>query len=245
MRWKAMFLSMLLLVSPGFILAAEPTRTTYPSSDTCAVAEKTPCTRLLDGTWAPVQNGDGTGGTGGKIELDEYLGMRQARSARPNWSGTAENPIVMVDMDKVEFPDTQPYLDHEISRVRVPIRFVAEAMGAQVTWDQVSQTVTIVREGLEIKLTIDQSIALVNGHVLPIDAPAKLVADRTMVPLRFISEAFGAKVDWVGTDAPVPNHSWWGDYQVWIWVPWGYWGTATIQERILVHSDWWHRAQDN
>lgn len=244
MRYKAILLAALLLLSSGLTLAAEPARTTYPSADTCSVAEKAPCERLPDGSWAVSANGEGSGGGGEVVQNDEYFGMRTARAFQTNESGTVENPLVIVDMDQVQFPDAKPYLDHEINRVRVPIRFVAEAMGAQVSWDQASQTVTITREGLTIKLVIDQSQAIVNGQVLDIDAPAKLVEDRTMVPLRFISEAFGSKVEWVGTESPIPGDQVWGEYQVWIWIPWGYWGTATIHERENVYKWWWHRDGD-
>jgi hypothetical protein len=244
MRWKAILLSALLLVGPGLVLAVEPAKT-YPSEEACGAAQPAPCAPLPDGTWAPAEYNTGTGGEDQAKPVDEYLAMRQRRAFQANISGTADNPLVVVDMDQVSFPDAKPYLDHEINRVRVPIRFVAEAMGAEVEWDQNTHTVTITREELVIKLVIDQVTALVNGQSIQIDAPPKLVENRTMVPLRFISEAFGAKVEWVGTDAPVPDHSEWGHYQVWIWIPWGYWGTATIEERILVHSWWWHRAEDD
>jgi hypothetical protein len=234
MRWKAILLSALLLVGPGLALAADPV-TTYPSAEACLAAQPAPCGPLEDGRWAPVESNTGEVKDGGKIEHDEYLGMRQARSARPNASGTPDEPLVIVDMDQVEFPDAKPYLDHEINRVRVPIRFVAEAMGAMVSWEQGTRTVTITRQGLVIRLAIDQSTAIVNDRSIQIDAPPKIVQDRTMVPLRFISEAFGAKV---------PYDQVWGKYQVWIWIPWGYWGTATIQERELVYKDWWRRAED-
>lgn len=240
MRWKAILLSALLLLSPSLMLAADPVPT-YPTEEACGAAQPAPCFQNEGGSWQPVEYNTGTGGEQQVDPDDEYLAMRQARSFQSNNSGTADNPLVIVDMDLVTFPDAQPYLDHEINRVRVPIRFVAEAMGADVGWDEASQTVTIDREGLQIKLVINQSTAIVNGRTIQIDASAKLVQNRTMVPLRFISEAFGAKVDWVGTDEPVPDHSEWGDYQVWIWIPWGYWGTANIQERILVHSWWWYR----
>lgn len=243
MRVKAILLAAVLLLSPSLILAAGPV-TTYPTEDACLEAQPFPCAPQPAGSWAPVESNTGEVGPGETIEHDEYFGMRTARAAQTNWSGTADEPLVIVDMDKVEFPDAKPYLDHEINRVRVPIRFVAQAMGAQVSWDEHTKTVTIVREGLEIKLVIDQPTAFVNGKSLQNDAPPKLVQDRTMVPLRFISEAFGAKVEWVGTDAPVPDHPEWGDYQVWIWIPWGYWGTATIQDRILVYSWWWHRDEE-
>lgn len=240
MRCKAILLAALMLLSPGLMLAADPV-TTYPTAEACGAAQPAPCFPNEDGTWQPVEYNTGTGGEQQVEPDDEYLAMRQARSFQNNNSGTVDTPLVIVDMDLVTFPDAMPYLDHEINRVRVPIRFVAEAMGAKVEWDESSQTVSITREGLQIKLVINQATALVNGQTIQTDAPAKLVQDRTMVPLRFISEAFGAKVDWVGTEEPVPGYTWWGDYQVWIWVPWGYWGTADIQERILVHSWWWYR----
>jgi hypothetical protein len=243
MRWTAILVSWLLVLSSGLVLAAEPVKK-YPTAEACGDAEQIPCVPLEDGTWIPVEYNTGTGGGEVAPPDDEYLAIRQARAFSSNNSGTAENPLVVVDMDLVNFPDAKPYLDHEINRVRVPIRFVAEAMGAGVAWDQGTQTVTITREGLEIKLTIDQPTALVNGKELQIDAPAKLVENRTMVPLRFISEAFGAKVEWVGTETPVPYDQAWGDYQVWIWIPWGYWGTATIQEREFVYRWWWHRDKE-
>lgn len=68
------------------------------------------------------------------------------------------------------------------------------------------------------------------------DVPAWLnpATGRTLVPLRFIAEAFGAKVDWVGANGPddprVPR-DWPGKYQIWIWSPWGYWGNYSLGER--------------
>lgn len=189
------------------MLAADAVKT-YPTAEACGQAEKIACFPNEDGTWSPVEYNTGTGGEEPTEPYDAYLGMRQARTFSSNNSGTADTPLVIVDMDLVTFPDAKPYLDHEINRVRVPIRFVAEAMGAKVAWDGPTQTVTITREGLEIKLVINQSAASVNGRTILIDAPPKLVQDRTMVPLRFISKAFGAKVDWVGTEEPVPHYTW-------------------------------------
>lgn len=49
---------------------------------------------------------------------------------------------------------------------------------------------------LTIELAIDRSYAIINGKSVPLDAPPVIVQGRTMVPIRFIGEAFGAKVDW-------------------------------------------------
>lgn len=87
------------------------------------------------------------------------------------------------------------------SRTLVPIRAVVEALGGTVSWDALTQTVTIGLDGTVLKLTIGKSSALVNGTPRPIDAVnAKVVPQilnsRTMLPLRFIAESLGADVQW-------------------------------------------------
>lgn len=54
-----------------------------------------------------------------------------------------------------------------------------------------------------IELPIGQAIMTVNGRVQSIDVPAQIIAGRTMVPLRVISEALGAEVDWEPKDGKV------------------------------------------
>lgn len=147
-------------------------------------------------------------------------------------SGTPESPVVAVDMKQVQFPDARPVLDAEIGRVRIPLRAVSEAMGADVKWDPAERKVTVSRDGLVVELWVDRYEARVNGAVLPLDAPPVIVPPgRVMVPLRFISEAFGATVDWVGDQPPPGYGRWRGRYQVWIWIPWGYWGTYGLADR--------------
>ncbi|WP_294547973.1 N-acetylmuramoyl-L-alanine amidase [uncultured Pseudoflavonifractor sp.] len=88
------------------------------------------------------------------------------------------------------------------SRTMVPIRTVAEALGATVLWPQGSNQV-ILRKGTDtIVLTLGAANAVVNGQVAPLPdgVPACVVkcqgVERTMVPLRFVSERLGAQVDW-------------------------------------------------
>jgi hypothetical protein len=81
-------------------------------------------------------------------------------------------------------------------RVLVPFREIAEAIGAKVGWDQKRQTVTVVSPGGQVKLVIGQKSAYRNGGKVTLDVPAQIVKGRTMVPLRLISEALGAEVDW-------------------------------------------------
>ncbi|MBI2973715.1 MAG: hypothetical protein HYY39_08025 [Armatimonadetes bacterium] len=81
-------------------------------------------------------------------------------------------------------------------RVLVPLRGVFEQLGAFVDWDRATNTVTAVRAGTQIQLRIGSRQALVNGAPVFLDTPPMVVRGRTLVPLRFISEALGARVDW-------------------------------------------------
>jgi hypothetical protein len=81
-------------------------------------------------------------------------------------------------------------------RVLVPLRGVFERLGATVIWDPASQTIRAQRGPTAIALAIGASQATVNGQAEPLETPALLVGGRTMVPLRFISQALGANVGW-------------------------------------------------
>jgi len=102
---------------------------------------------------------------------------------------------VVVDGKKIWFPDVQAFIDAN-GRTLVPVRFVAESLGAKVGWESKTQTVPISRGDQSIVLTIDQNIVQVNGKVVTLDTKAILSGGRTVVPLRFVSEVLGAKVEW-------------------------------------------------
>lgn len=82
-------------------------------------------------------------------------------------------------------------------RVLVPMRVILEALGVQVDWEDSTRTV-IARKGSDVlRLQIDNPVPTLNGRPLrELDVPARLIGDHTMVPVRFVSENFGAKVDW-------------------------------------------------
>jgi hypothetical protein len=170
--------------------------------------------------------------------------------------------------------DVPAYLDLAVGRVRVPIRFVSEMMGATVDWEPTSETVTIhfpsvahevitaqPRDGFApldiwmrdtysidsehvrwavqnvsqpertITLRVGEQTAMVDGKEVKIDAPpVVLPPGRTMVPVRFIAEAMGAKVYWVGQD-PIfkrQDDTLGGRYQVHIYTQfWPYYGAPS------------------
>lgn len=82
------------------------------------------------------------------------------------------------------------------SRVLVPLRGVFERMGATVSWEASTRTVIAIRTGTVVELAIGRPSALVNDRLVALDVPPMIVAGRTLVPLRFISEALGAAVQY-------------------------------------------------
>lgn len=91
--------------------------------------------------------------------------------------------------------DVAPVIRND--RTMLPIRFVAEALGATVLWDGEKQLVTISNESLKIEITIGESVAFVNGVEVELDSPAFIENDRTYLPLRFVAENLGANVEWI------------------------------------------------
>ena len=81
-------------------------------------------------------------------------------------------------------------------RTVLPIRFVAEALGADVEWFEDEQRVKITKEQSVIDIFIGSDNALVNKQEKILDCQAFIENDRTFIPIRFVSESMGAKVDW-------------------------------------------------
>ncbi|MEG1998376.1 MAG: stalk domain-containing protein, partial [Clostridiales bacterium] len=100
---------------------------------------------------------------------------------------------VLVNGSKVAM-DVLPII--EDGRTLVPVRAVGEALGASVEWNQKTRKVTVKNSQDTIVLTIDSNAATVSGLPKPLDVPARIVAGRTVIPLRFVSENFGARVTW-------------------------------------------------
>ncbi|WP_433922159.1 stalk domain-containing protein [Paenibacillus taichungensis] len=82
--------------------------------------------------------------------------------------------------------------------VLVPLRGIFESLGVDVKWNSSTQTVTAIREGRTIVLTIGSKIAYINGVAVTLSAKPQIINGVTMVPLRFVSEAFGGEVEWHG-----------------------------------------------
>ena len=87
-----------------------------------------------------------------------------------------------------------PYIAND--RTLVPIRFITEALGAEILWEDGWTYCIIKKEEKEIKLNFNSAEFEVNGEKITFDAPVELTQDRTMVPVRFVSEHLDCDVYW-------------------------------------------------
>ncbi|MFN8607949.1 MAG: stalk domain-containing protein [Vulcanimicrobiota bacterium] len=81
-------------------------------------------------------------------------------------------------------------------RVMVPLRGIFESLGASVRFEPATSRIVASRGSQSVQLTLGSNQAVVNGQAVTLDSPAATVGGRTMVPLRFVSEALGTEVRW-------------------------------------------------
>lgn len=113
-----------------------------------------------------------------------------------NTTEAANNHIsVYIDRESQYF-DQEPILEN--NRTLVPMRHIFESLGASILWDSKTNTVIATKNKKTIKITINSSEAIVDGKKVTLDVPAKIVNGRTLVPLRFVSQAIGGNVEWDG-----------------------------------------------
>ncbi len=78
----------------------------------------------------------------------------------------------------------------------VPLRFVADAFGATVNYEASARRIDISLNGLKVVLLVGSKKASVNGKEVPMTAAPSIIKGRTFVPIRFISDAFGASINY-------------------------------------------------
>jgi len=120
--------------------------------------------------------------------------------AAPTQSGAQGMIRVFVDGQPVNF-DVPPTVIQ--GRVLVPLRGIFERLGATVDYNAANQHILAVRGGQTVELTVGSRQAAVNNQPQLLDVPAFTINGRTMVPLRFISEALGAGVQWNAANATI------------------------------------------
>jgi hypothetical protein len=133
----------------------------------------------------------------GRTIIDSLTGGKQVESGAASAAASPDvNVKVFVNGSQVRFPDEQPYMDSSKGRVYIPVRFVSEALGADVEWQQEQQNILINKDKMMILLHSGSRDVYVDGRFYTLDAPLSMVNGRNMIPLRFVSEALGAAVEW-------------------------------------------------
>ncbi len=127
-----------------------------------------------------------------------------ALTALPGCTALAKDVNIVIDGEELNLDVAPQIID---GRVMVPIRGVLENLGALVKWDDETQTVSARKSSKTISLEIGSNdVTLDKGETnddgsaktetIQTDVAAQLVSDKTLVPLRVISEAMGYSVDW-------------------------------------------------
>ncbi len=81
-------------------------------------------------------------------------------------------------------------------RTLVPLRAIFETMGAQVSWDEETMTVTAVRNHRTLTLQIDHQTMMVNGEAVVLDVPPQQINNRTLVPVRAVADGLNSDIYW-------------------------------------------------
>jgi len=108
-------------------------------------------------------------------------------------SGASSEITATIDNRPIYFDVAPKKID---GRVMVPLRAIFESLGAEVDWQDTTQTITGKKDGVSVTLRLNDTKAQVGGKSVPLDVAATKIEGRTFVPARFVAESFGADVKW-------------------------------------------------
>lgn len=106
----------------------------------------------------------------------------------------SDNVTVTVDGTRLTF-DQQPIIEN--GRTLVPVRAIFESLGATVDWEPRPKPCPLTRGAAHVVMQFGSQIMIQDGKTVWLDVPPRIVGSRTLVPLRAVSEAFGAHVEWI------------------------------------------------
>ena len=135
------------------------------------------------------------------LDYDMTIYAKWSANGEPTEDADVETQIVLVINDKTAVVDGKA-VTNDVGpiivngRTYTPARFVAEALGAKVDWNEAAKTVTITKGDTSIVLIVDTTTAYVNGEAVKMDASAFIADGRTFTPCRFVAEQLGANVEW-------------------------------------------------
>jgi hypothetical protein len=103
------------------------------------------------------------------------------------------SPVVYLDGKKLEFETFPVIID---GYTLVPMRKIFEELGANLSWEAESETVTVRHGYKTISYKIGENKASISYYSYDLPIAGRIIDGSTMVPLRFMAEALGAIIDW-------------------------------------------------
>ena len=135
---------------------------------------------------------------------DKKVGIIQAPAVQETDPG--RRSFIRLYVNDISLNSEQsPFIQR--GRTLVPLRTIAEALDAQVSWDSVNKVAIIKTEKRILQLPINEDIAIVDEKKVKLEVPAQILNGRTMVPLRFIAEELQTQVQWNNMDRTVTIYS--------------------------------------
>lgn len=81
-------------------------------------------------------------------------------------------------------------------------------LGAELQFDSIKQLLTIRKGSTTIHLILNNNVAMVNGNVVKLEAPARLINGQPYIPLAFITQALGSTLHYEAATTKVTVDNW-------------------------------------
>jgi hypothetical protein len=134
-------------------------------------------------------------------DLEGYKKLGKLKEGKENKENAGGKEITAFVNGEQPISDVAPMAKD--GRTFLPFRAISQSLKADVSWNEEEKSVTVTRDGVEVKLVIGSTTAYVNGQEVTLDSPPEILEGRTVVPVRFIAEAFGAIVLWEAESSSV------------------------------------------
>ena len=136
------------------------------------------------------ESADWSTGSGSSIDL-QTVNYKPQTGKRISF--TVGAPTYMNGDDIIAL-DTPAYI--KSGRTYLPVRALGESLGAVVSWDEDTRTVTLTRGEDRVEMKIGDYNIKVNGSYTTMEVVPEITGGRTMLPARYVAEAFGALISW-------------------------------------------------
>lgn len=114
-----------------------------------------------------------------------------------SWKASAAEQEIRVEVDgKAIQAEVRPRIVD--GSTLVPFRAIGESLGGKVDWEQAGSKVTFEKDGTTVSFVVGSKTATVKGENLELEVAPINDSGNTLVPVRFVSEAFGKWVKWNG-----------------------------------------------